>query len=335
MLSLLKHLYFQMVSDFHPIEAMIGLVMRILFMGSPQFAVPSLHALASKYNVIGVVTQPDRPAGRGKVLRPSPVKLIAQDLNLSIVQPKRLRDVEAINQIRDMQPDLIIVAAYGQILPQSILDIPSFGSLNIHASLLPRWRGAAPIHAAILHGDEETGISIMLMDAGMDTGPILSQRKLTIHPYETAGDLSLRLSTTGADLLIDTLPGYLSGEILPNPQDDSLATYAPMIQKSEGLLDFKKSAADLLLQVRAFEPWPTSFFNWRDQRFVVKKAHAVKHKTFDPGQVILLDKYPAITTSDGLLVIEQIQPAGKKVMPGDAFLRGSSEFIGANLSSAV
>jgi methionyl-tRNA formyltransferase len=313
---------------------MLGLIMRILFMGSPQFAVPSLRALASNYNLIGVVTQPDRPAGRGKKLRPSPVKVVSEELNLNILQPRSLRDDDSVRQIQVLQPELIIVSAYGQILPQKILDIPAYGCLNIHASLLPRWRGAAPIQAAILNGDEETGISIMLMDAGLDTGPVLSQTKLTIETNETAGDLSDRLAAVGADLLIKTLPDYLKGEIKPTPQDDSLCTYAPMIKKSEGALDFSKTSTQLSNQVRAFEPWPTSYFSWDGQRIVVKKAYAKSWKNMEPGHVFLVDAYPAITTIDGILVLEEIHPAGRKVMSGDAFLRGSPDFIGANLSGS-
>jgi methionyl-tRNA formyltransferase len=311
---------------------MLGLIMRILFMGSPQFAVPSLRALASNYNLVAVLTQPDRPAGRGRNLRPSPVKVVAEELRLSILQPRNLRDTDSIQKIQDLQPDLIIVAAYGQILPQKILDIPVYGCLNIHASLLPRWRGAAPIQATILHGDEVTGISIMLMDAGLDTGPVLSQTKLTIETHETAGDLSERLAVAGADLLMKTLPDYLTGGMEPVPQDDNLVTYAPMIKKSEGALDFNKTSTQLSNQVRAFEPWPTSYFYWEGQRIVVKKAYAKEWKKSEPGQVILVDPYPAITTADDILVLEEIQPAGKRVMSGDAFLRGSPDFIGSNLS---
>ncbi|OGO19023.1 MAG: methionyl-tRNA formyltransferase [Chloroflexi bacterium RBG_16_48_8] len=306
--------------------------MRILFMGSPQFAVPSINALASYYTLIGVVTQPDRPAGRGKQLRPSPVKSISQELNLLVLQPEKLRQDDAVSQIQDLQPELIVVAAYGQILPREILNIPSFGCLNIHASLLPRWRGAAPIQAAILHGDEETGTSIMLMDASLDTGPVLSQRTIAIQAHETAGDLSNRLSFLGATLLLETLPGYLRGDIIPVPQDDSSATYAPKIRKSDGALDFNKTSSDLLRQVRAFEPWPTSFFYWGNQRIVVKRAHALPWEKMDPGQVIVIEDYPAITTMDGLLVLKQIHPAGKTIMFGDSFLRGSPEFIEVNLS---
>jgi methionyl-tRNA formyltransferase len=321
-----------MVSCFHLREAMLGLIMRILFMGSPQFSVPSLRDLASYYNLIGVITQPDRPAGRGKTLRPSPVKIAAQDLSLNILQPRRIKDDDSIAQIENLKPDLIVVVAYGQILPKDILDIPTHGCLNIHASLLPRWRGAAPIHAAILHGDEETGISIMLMDVGLDTGPVISQTKVTIQAHETTGDLSDRLSVVGAELIIKILPGYLKGEITPIPQDESMVTYAPLIRKSEGALDFNKTSDQLSLQIRAFEPWPTSYFYWDDQRIVVKKARSLSGKIIEKGRVILIDPYPAITTEDGILVLEEIQPAGRKVMPGDAFLRGSPEFIGANLS---
>jgi methionyl-tRNA formyltransferase len=311
---------------------MLGLIMRIIFMGSPQFAVPSLRALSSNYNLIGILTQPDRPAGRGKKLRPSPVKVVSEELHLNILQPRRLRDDDSIRQIQELQPDLIIVTAYGQILPQKILDIPPHGCLNIHASLLPRWRGAAPIQAAILHGDEETGISIMLMDAGLDTGPLLSQTKLTIETHETAGDLSNRLAIVGADFLIKTLPDYLNGNIVPTPQDNRLATYAPMIKKSEGAIDFNKTSTQLSNQIRAFEPWPTSYFYWDGQRIVVKKAYAKSWKRMEPGHVILVDPFPAITTLDGALVLEEIHPAGRKAMSGDAFLRGSPEFIGAILS---
>jgi methionyl-tRNA formyltransferase len=306
--------------------------MRILFMGSPQFAVPGLRALASNYNLIGVVTQPDRPAGRGKTLRPSAVKTVAEDLDLNILQPKIIRNEDVIRHIQRLDPECIIVAAYGQILPQNILDIPRFGCLNIHASLLPRWRGAAPIQASILHGDEETGISIMLMDAGLDTGPILTQARLDILENETSGDVANRLSIVGADLLMETLPAYFGGEIDPIPQNDNLATYAPMIKKSEGVLDFNKPSIQLSRQVRAFEPWPTSYFYWDEKRIVVKKASSAVWKNMEPGQVILLDPYPAITTPDGVLVLEEIHPAGKKIMPGDAFLRGSPEFIGKDLT---
>ena len=310
---------------------MLRLSMRIIFMGSPQFAVPSLQLLASKYNVVCVVTQPDRRAGRGKKLRSSPVKEAAQELDLPIIQPQKLRDKEDTNHLFEMKPDLIIVAAYGQILSQEILDIPPQGSINIHASLLPRWRGAAPIQAAILNGDHETGITIMLMDAGLDTGPILSQRSIPILPKDIGGDLSEHLSILGAELLLETLPKYINGDIAPMPQNDDLATYAPMLKKADGVLDFTKPAELLLRQIRAFEPWPTSFFMWEDLRIVVKQASIHPGDKDDPGRVLAIDQTPAITTINGLLVLERIQPAGKKEMDGDAFLRGSPEILGSIL----
>jgi methionyl-tRNA formyltransferase len=311
---------------------MLGLVMRIVFMGSPKFAVPSLKLLASNYNVIGVVTQPDRPAGRGKKIRSSAVKEAAQNLNLPIHQPGKLLNQDSIGHLNTLKPDMIIVAAYGQILSQEILDIPPHGCINIHASLLPRWRGAAPIQAAMHNGDHETGITIILMDAGIDTGPILSQKSLSIFPDETAGELSTRLSTFGAELLLDTLPKYIEGDIIPKPQNDDLATYAPMLKKADGALDFNKPAELLLRQIRAYEPWPASFFLLKKRRIVVKKASIRPWDNQDPGKVLAIDDKPAIITSDGLLVLDRIHPAGKKEMDGDAFLRGSPEILSSTLT---
>jgi len=202
---------------------------KIVFMGSPDFALFTLRALNDNYPIAGVVTQPDRAAGRGRELKPPPVKRLALELGIPVIQPEKLRLPEAMEQLHTWAPDLIVVAAFGQILRQDVLDLPPFGCINVHASLLPRWRGAAPINAAILHGDEETGITIMKMDAGLDTGPILSQRSVRIRPDETAGSLFETLSTLGADLLLDTLPGYLADEIEPCPQPEAGVTYAPML----------------------------------------------------------------------------------------------------------
>src|ERR1051326_976946 len=211
---------------------------RVVFMGSPDFSLPTLKALAQNYEVIGVVTQPDRAAGRGRELKPPPVKVLAQEFSLPIIQPEKLRQPEALEQLRLWNPDLIVVAAFGQILRKDVLDLPRFGCINVHASLLPRWRGAAPINAAILAGDEETGVTIMRMDVGLDTGPILAKRSIRLQPDDTAGSGFQTLSTLGADLLIETLPRWIAGEIQPQAQDDSLATYAPMLKKEEGKLDF-------------------------------------------------------------------------------------------------
>src|SRR5687768_9616664 len=202
---------------------------KIVFMGTPEFAVPALQQLIHHHEVIGVVTQPDRPAGRNRQVQVSPVKQAAEPAGIPVFQPEKLRRPEAIEQLAAWPADVYVVAAFGQILPQAVLDLPPHGSINIHASLLPRWRGAAPINAAIRAGDAETGITIMKMDAGLDTGPMLAQRAIPIARDETAETLHDKLSTLGGDLLIDTLPGYLSGDIQPMPQDSTLATLAPRI----------------------------------------------------------------------------------------------------------
>ena len=235
---------------------------KIVFMGSPDFALETLRSLYESYPVTGVVTQPDRAAGRGRALKPPPVKTLALELGIPLIQPEKLRQPEALETLRAWSPDLIVVAAFGQILRQEVLDLPSFGCLNVHASLLPRWRGAAPINAAILHGDEETGVTIMKMDAGLDTGPILSQRAVRIAPDETAGSLFAKLSGLGAELLLDTLAGYLAGEIIPRPQPEEDVTYALMLKKEEGRLEFSQPAEVLERKVRAFDPWPGTYFDW-------------------------------------------------------------------------
>jgi methionyl-tRNA formyltransferase len=231
-------------------------------MGSPEFALPVLSALAKDYPIAGVVTQPDRPAGRGKGLTPPPVKLLAQELGLPTIQPERLKDPAALDQLRTWAPELIVVAAFGQILRPAVLELPHLGCLNVHASLLPRWRGAAPIQAAILAGDERTGVTIMRMDSGVDTGPLLSQRALDIFPDENAASLTQHLAELGADLLIDTLPRYLRGQIQARPQDPAGATYAPMLKKEDGLLDPLHPAVELACRVRALNPWPGAYILW-------------------------------------------------------------------------
>src|SRR5919108_2597354 len=224
----------------------------LVFMGSPDFALPALNALAEHYDVVGVVTQPDRASGRGRERKPPPVKTLALELGIPVMQPEKLRLPEAMEQLRLWDPDLIVVAAFGQILKKEVLDMPPYGCINVHASLLPRWRGAAPINAAILHGDEETGVTIMQMDVGLDTGPMLSQRSIRLTPDDTSGSALEKLSTLGADLLIETLPDYLSGKLRPTPQPEEGVTYAPMLKKEEGQLDFTHDVHQLQWRVRAF-----------------------------------------------------------------------------------
>jgi methionyl-tRNA formyltransferase len=301
---------------------------RVVFMGSPDFAVPTLRTLAAHYQVIGVVTQPDRPAGRGRALTPPPVKVLAQSLGMDLIQPEKLREPDAQARLKEWAPDLIVVTAFGQILRKSVLELPRFGCVNVHASLLPRWRGAAPIQAAILHGDALSGATIMLMDPGIDTGPMLAQRQAPILPNETAGKLSQRLSEMGAELLIQTLPQYLAGEIIAQAQDDTLSTYAPMIAKEEGQLDFNQPAEALERRIRAFQPWPGAFLAWQDQPLKIQHAHTSPCADIPPGQRCIIAGLPAVATPTGCLVLDELQPAGKRSMSGQEFLRGSRQWAG-------
>ncbi len=296
---------------------------RIVFMGSPEFALPALRALAEQYQVVGVVTQPDRPAGRGQRLTPPPVKVLAEQLGLPVFQPQRLRELQAVEQLRRWNPDLIVVAAYGQILRPEVLNLPPWGCLNIHASLLPRWRGASPIQYAILYGDAESGVTIMKMDEGLDTGPILSQRALPLASDETDESLSQKLAALGATLLLETLPRYLRGEIVPRPQPQEGVTYAPLLKKEDGLLDFSRPAQELERRVRAFHSWPGAWFLWEDQPLKVLRARVVEGEQRAPGARYRWQGWPAMGTAQGLLILEEVQPAGKRPMSGKAFLAGA------------
>ena len=295
---------------------------RIVYMGSPDFAVPTLEALARQFPVVGVVTQPDRPAGRGRKLTPPPVKTLAQNLGIPVVQPQKLRtDPAAKDQIRSWAPTVMVVAAFGQILKTDVLEMAPFGSINVHASLLPRWRGVSPIQAALINGDTETGITIMKMDEGIDTGDILTQRAIPIHPEDTGGSLFEKLSQLGAELLVETLPGYLDGKIKPRPQGESSTPYVSMIKKSDGALNFDEPAETLARKVRAYSPWPGTFIQFKGKPLKIHAAVAVATPA-KPGVLTTFEGLPALGTADGLLVLHQVQPAGKKVMPGETFLRG-------------
>ncbi|HRN49743.1 MAG TPA: methionyl-tRNA formyltransferase [Anaerolineales bacterium] len=298
---------------------------RVVFMGSPDFARPSLQALArlADASLVGVVTQPDRPAGRGRQLTPPPVKTLALELGLPLMQPERLRAKEPMEQLRDWAPDLIVVAAFGQILRPAVLDMPTYGCINVHASLLPRWRGASPIVAAILHGDAEAGVTIMKMDPGMDTGPMLSKRSILIQDEDTAASLSDKLSILGADLLLDTLPGYLDGSVQPQPQPEAGVTLAPLLEKSVGQLDPHAEPAELLARkVRAFNPWPIASLPWKGGALRILRSHAIGGQGGSPGRRIVQDGLPAVVTTAGVLVLDEVQPAGKKAMSGRDFLLG-------------
>jgi methionyl-tRNA formyltransferase len=300
---------------------------RIVFMGSPDFAVPVLTGLAEQYNLVGVVTQPDRPAGRGRQLQPPPIKGSALRLGIPHIQPEKLRQPEAMEQLRLWAPDLVVVAAFGQILRQAVLDLPPLGCLNVHASLLPRWRGAAPIQASILAGDKESGITIMKMDAGVDTGAILAQRTIPLVVDETGGSLFVKLSSLGAELLLQVLPGYLDGKLKPRPQPEDGVTHAPMLKKEDGRLDFTQQASMLERHVRAMDPWPGAFLAWQGTPLKVRKAHADLLLTYmiqPTGKLVIHRGFPAIfCAGNSLLVLDEVQPAGKRSMPGKAFLAGT------------
>jgi methionyl-tRNA formyltransferase len=308
---------------------------KVVFMGSPDFALPVLRALAGAYEVVGVVTQPDRASGRGRELKPPPVKILAQELDIPVIQPEKLKQPEAMEQLRAWAPDLIVVAAFGQILRREVLELPHHGCINVHASLLPRWRGAAPINAAILHGDEETGVTIMQMDAGLDTGPMLAKRSIRLTPRDTAGSVFQALSTLGADLLLETLPGYLSGIFQPVPQPEEGATYAPMLKKDDGKLNFDSDVHELERRVRAFNPWPGAFMDFDGATLKVHRAHAaplpagegVEVREVEAGQRLVVQNQPAVAARGGVLVLDEVQPAGKKPMSGKSFLAGARGWI--------
>jgi methionyl-tRNA formyltransferase len=300
---------------------------RVIFMGSPDFALSSLSALAKTYHVVGVVTQPDRASGRGRELKSPPVKKLALELSIPVMQPEKLRAPESMDQLREWKPDLIVVAAFGQILKKDVLDLPRHGCLNIHASLLPRWRGAAPINAAILAGDEETGVTIMQMDAGLDTGPMLAAKSICIGCDDTAGSVFQALSTLGADLLLETLPEYFAGTLTPVPQPNEGATYAPMLKKEDGLLDFTRPASELARRVRAMNPWPCAWFEWNGSPLKVLRVSTISvEEGLGCGVRFKIDGKPAIQSVAGALVLEEVQPAGRKVMPGKSFLAGARDW---------
>jgi methionyl-tRNA formyltransferase len=310
---------------------------RILFMGTPDYAVPSLTALAGRYTIVGVITQPDRPAGRGRRIRFSPVKTVALECDLPIFQPKSLRTQQALDRISSWAPDVIVTAAIGHILTADVLAIPTRGTINVHASLLPRWRGGAPIQAALLAGDKETGVTIMCTDKGMDTGPILSQRAIAVEPRETAATLHGKLAQLGAELLMEILPRWLSGDLIPQPQPASGVTRAPLVRKEDGLINWQKTARYIDRHVRAYTPWPGAYTFWGGKRIIVTEARPLPDISTDArpmwGTVILHDQCPAVVTGDGLLRLDGIQIAGKRATSGSDFVRGRPDFIGARLES--
>lgn len=308
---------------------------RIVFMGTPDFAVPVLDALTHLHHtIVGVYTRPDQPAGRGKRLQSSPIKQLAESRGLTILQPKTLRKLEAVAELRALAPDIIVVAAYGLILPAEALTIPQRGAINTHASLLPRHRGAAPIAAAILAGDSETGITLMQMDPGLDTGPILAQRSLAIAADDTTGTLAPKLAHLAAALLSDELEPILAGELVPKPQDETRATVFKTVRKEEGLIDWSLPAVQIERRVRAFNPWPSAFSFWNGTQLRILRARAVSSgRPAEPGHVVDVQEGTAVSTGNGLLVLQEIQLAGKRAMGVDEFVRGQRGFVGTWLTA--
>jgi methionyl-tRNA formyltransferase len=306
-------------------------------MGTPDFAVPTLDSLVlGGHQVVAVYTQPDKPAGRGRGLVPPPVKRKALQLGLIVQQPASFREPEEVQRLADLHPDIIVVAAFGQLLPQNILDIPPFGCLNVHPSLLPRHRGPSPVAAAIPAGDEVTGVSIMLLDKGMDTGPLLAQEQVAILPQDTTGSLTARLAQVGARLLLQTLPLWLEGKIAPQPQDNEKATYSKPIAKEGGRIDWRLPAVELCRMVRAFQPWPGCYTAWRGK--VLKVIEAVPLPGVgEVGKVVAIKGSQSVTvgvqTGEGILGLLRVQLEGKQVMAAEDFVRGQRDFIGALLPS--
>ncbi len=308
--------------------------MRVVFMGSPDFGVPTLLWLASAYEIVGVVTQPDRPAGRGRQLVAPPVKQAAAGLGLTVFQPQRLREPSATGIVRSWQPDVIVVAAFGQILRTDILQLPPHGCVNLHASLLPRHRGAAPIPAAILAGDKETGITLMRMEEGLDTGPILAQEKLTLTPDETSLSLGGKLAALAKHTAERHLPPYLAGALPARPQDEAQATYAPQLRKEDGRLDLASSAQVLARRVRAYCPWPGTHLVWRGAPLKVMRASAVPHASGAVrriGRVVRAGSGVVVVCGEGALQLLEVQLPGKRPTGIEAFLNGYPDFLEAVL----
>jgi methionyl-tRNA formyltransferase len=297
--------------------------LNIIFAGTPDFAAKALERLlTTEHQILAVYTQPDRPAGRGRKVQVSPVKQLALQHGLQVVQPKTLKDAEAQQELADLKADLMVVVAYGLLLPQAVLDAPRLGCINIHASLLPRWRGAAPIQRAILAGDEESGVTIMQMEAGLDTGPMLTISKTPIHEGETGGSLHDRLAELGAEALLVTLPGLRDGELKAEPQDDALANYASKLDKEEARIDWSQSAEQIDRQVRAFNPWPVAQCRYGDKVMRVWRSESLRGgEGLSPGQVVDSGKsYIDVATGDGVLRITQLQMPGKRAMSAADFL---------------
>jgi methionyl-tRNA formyltransferase len=316
------------------VRGWIGSTMeRIVFMGTPRFGELVLGALVGHYEIVAVATQPDRKAGRGRRIRVPRVKALALEHGVRVLQPKRVGDPSVIEQLRGLEPAVIAVAAFGQILPPTVLSIPEYGSVNVHASLLPRHRGAAPIPATILAGDDQAGVTIMLMDEGLDTGPMLCQARIEVGPQDTTASLTERLGCLGGQLLLDTLPRWIAGDIAPRAQDDQQATYAGQLRRKDGRIDWTESAEQIARRIRAYHPWPGSSTIWNGMPLKVLRARPLAAETAGgaAGRVMLFDSAVTVATGQGLLALEELQLAGRRRLLAHEFIRGQRGFIGSVL----
>ena len=298
--------------------------MRTVFMGTPELAVPTLEALLEQgHEVAAVMTQPDRPAGRGRRLRSSPVKSKALELGIPVEQPARVKAPEVLERLRQLDPEVIVVVGYGQILPRPILDLPRWGCVNVHASLLPKYRGAAPINWAIVNGETVTGVTTMLIEKRLDAGDMLLKREVEIGPLESAPELAGRLARVGADLLVETLAGLEQGTLAAEKQDETEATYAPILKRQDGWIDWNLTAGEIFNRIRGFTPWPGSYTSFRGKRLHVRGARQKVEESAEPGAISMAEgNLEAGCGAGTALVLEELQLEGKKQMPAAEFARG-------------
>ncbi len=299
--------------------------MRVVFMGTPDFAVPSLQNLIDAgYEIVGVVTQPDRPKGRKQIMTKSPIKNLAEKYGIEVFQPVKIKDKEAIKKVLSWSPEIIVTAAYGQIIPDEILEAPTYKAINVHASLLPAYRGAAPIHQSIIQGEKETGITIMYMVKELDAGDILSQVKVTIDDRDTVGSLHDKLSIAGSKLLMETIARIIKGDINPIAQDVKLATFAPTLKRKDELIDWNKTATEIHNQIRGLNPWPVAFTTFQNKIFKIWQVvpMAYEHQV-EPGTILKAGKEQLIVAAKkGAIELQEVQPAGKKKMDIVSFMQG-------------
>ncbi len=307
---------------------------RIIFIGTAEFGVPSFEALIADghFDIILVVTQPDKAIGRKQIITPSPIKLLAQKNRIPVAQPKKINDLT--DKIKQLQPDIIVLIAYAQIIPEAILNLPKYGCLNLHGSLLPKYRGAAPIQAALLNNDKLTGVTIIIMDKGLDTGAILSQITVPILNNDTNETLYDKLANAGSVLLIETLKKYLAGKITLEPQDETKASYVKKITKSDGLIDWSKPAATIETFIRAMTPWPTAWTWWQGKQIKIIQAQhqAIEINLYKPGKTFIYNRGLAVQCGKDALIIKKLQLEGKNILNSQEFLNGHKDFIGSILT---